>query len=76
MMRFFFDYKGQDQTILDYRGEDFENSQSAVDFAKAIAQDMEHSLSTNWDGWRVEIRRVDGKTLYSLTVGTAEQRAA
>ena len=76
MIRFFFDYKSQDQTILDYRGEEFGGLQSAIDFAEAIGQDMQQSLYANWEGWRVEVRGADGGTLYSLTIESAKQRAA
>ena len=68
MKRFFFDYRGTDQTLLDYSGQEFQTIQSAADFAEAIAFHLMHSLSQNWSGWSVEVRNAAGERCLSLRV--------
>lgn len=76
MKRFFFDYLAQDQSLLDYRGQEFRNVQGAVEFAEAIAQDLKQSLTHNWDGWCVEVRNAAGEQFLCLPVESETLRAA
>jgi hypothetical protein len=76
MTRFFFDYTTKDQSLLDYRGHEFNNPQCAIDFAEAIAEDLKHSLSTDWLGWSIEVRNANGTKFMSLPVDTPELIAA
>jgi len=76
MIRFFFDYTTKDQSLLDYRGEEFRTPQGAIQFAEAIALDLKHSLAANWFGWSIEVRDADGRRVLSVLIDTAEQIAA
>ena len=76
MKRFFFDYTTNGQSLYDYRGDEFRNPQSAIDFAEAIAQDLKHSLSGDWLGWSVEVRDAEGTKFFSLLVESAGPIAA
>ena len=76
MTRFFFDYTAREQSLLDYGGHEFRSSQAAIEFAQAIAQDLKHSLTSNWLGWSVEVRHPNGTRLFSLPVDSAELEAA
>jgi hypothetical protein len=71
MKRFFFDYTKKDQLLLDYRGNEFHSSHAAIDFAKAIAQDLKHRICDDWNGWSVEVRNVEGQKFFSLPVESA-----
>lgn len=71
-MRFFFDLKNEFETLLDYRGEDFRDHNSAFDFAKAIAQDMTHRTTMRWFGWSVEVWDEVGRQLTSVSIGAVE----
>ena len=68
MMRFFFDYATEGQSLYDYRGQEFRTPQGAIEFADAIVQDMKHSLSDDWKGWRVDVRNAEGMKFFSLPV--------
>lgn len=68
MKRFFFDYKGKDAVLLDYRGQEFMNPAGAFDFAQEIVLDLKNSLSADWNGWSIEVRAVDGEKFFSLPV--------
>jgi hypothetical protein len=72
-MRYFFDYTAKDQSLLDYKGDEFTNSQSAIDFAESMAQLLTHSLGTDWAGWSIEVRNAAGEKLLSLQVGGERQ---
>lgn len=71
-MRFFFDLKSEQETLLDYRGEDFGHHGAAIDFAKAIAHDMTHRMSAQWLGWSVNVRDEGGRQFVSVPIGTTE----
>ena len=67
-MRYFFDYRAQGQSLLDYRGEVFSNFQSAIEFAEATAEFLTQSLANDWTGWSIEVRNASGDKLISLPV--------
>jgi hypothetical protein len=67
-MRFFFDYTTKDQSLLDYRGQEFHNSTGAIEFAEEIVENLKCSLSTNWLGWQIEVRDTEGKKFLSLPI--------
>ncbi len=71
-MRFFFDLKNEQQTVLDYSGEDFRHHKAAIDFAKAIADDMTHRVSRQWLGWSVDVLDEVGRQFVSVPIRTAE----
>lgn len=71
-MRFFFDLKNEQHTVLDYSGEDFGHHKAAIDFAKAIADDMTHRASRQWLGWSVEVLDEVGRQFISLPIRIAE----
>ena len=71
-MRFFFDYTAKNQSLYDYRGDEFRSSVAAIDFATEIALSLKHSLTSEWIGWTVEVRSPDGEKIYSLPVDAAE----
>jgi len=70
-MRFFFDLKSEQHTVLDYSGEDFRRHEAAIDFAKAIADDMTHRASRKWLGWSVEVLDEVGRQFISVPIRTA-----
>jgi hypothetical protein len=70
-MRFFFDYMTKDQSLHDYKGDEFRNPQSALQYAEEIAQHLKHSISGEWIGWRVEVRDAEGAKYFSLPVDSA-----
>jgi hypothetical protein len=71
MMRFFFDYTLKDRSLRDYRGEEFQSSKAAIDFAEATVQVLSHSLAGDWVGWSLEVRNADGEKLLSVPVRAA-----
>jgi hypothetical protein len=75
-MRFFFDYRTRDQAIYDYGGDYFQNLQSAIEFAAAIAEDLKNSLTENWNGWSIEVRNAEGMKLSSISIEAAGSLAA
>jgi len=75
-MRFFFDYTTKDQSLYDYQGNEFRNSQDAIEFAGAIAQFLRDSLTGEWNGWSVEVRDAEGRKSFSLPVGSSASIAA
>jgi hypothetical protein len=75
-MRFFFDYTTKDQSLYDYQGNEFRNSQNAIEFAEAMAQFLRDSLTGEWSGWSVEVRNAEGKKFFSLPVGGSASIAA
>jgi len=75
-MRFFFDLKSEQHMVLDYSGEDFGHHEAAIDFAKAIADDMTHRVSNQWLGWSVEVLDAVGRQFISLPIGIARLRDA
>jgi hypothetical protein len=75
-MRFFFDYTTKDQSLYDYEGNEFRNSQSAIEFAEAMAQFLRDGLTSEWSGWSVEVRDAEGKKFFSSPVGSSASIAA
>jgi hypothetical protein len=71
-MRFFFDLKSEQETVLDYTGEDFAHHGAAINFAESIAHDMKHRLSAQWLGWSVEVLDEVGHQFVSVPIRTAE----
>ncbi len=71
-MRFFFDLKNEQHTVFDYSGEDFGHHKAAIDFAKAIADDMTHRASRQWLGWSVEVLDEIGRRFISVPIRIAE----
>jgi len=76
MKRFFFDYTTKDQSLYDYRGDEFVSTQGAIEFAQATAQVLNHSLSGSWAGWSIEVRNAEGTKFFSVPVGNAAPIAA
>jgi Domain of unknown function (DUF6894) len=70
MTRFFFDYRAKDQSLLDYRGQEFHSIQAALEFAQTTAQDLTLSLAENWAGWTVEVSNAQGERYFSVPVDT------
>ena len=75
-MRFFFDYTKKDESLYDYRGDEFTNPTGAIEFATEIALNLRHSLTTDWIGWSIEVRNAEGEKFYSLPVDAADMLAA
>lgn len=69
MMRYFFDYRDSDRSLLDYNGQEFHNSRSAVEFAEAIVHDLMHTITGDWAGWSVEVRNAEGRKVASFEIG-------
>jgi hypothetical protein len=76
MTRFFFDMTTTEQSLFDYKGHEFGSPRSAHDFAEAIVHDLKTSLTTNWDGWSVEVLNAHGKKFFSLPIDRHELKAA
>jgi hypothetical protein len=75
-MRFFFDYKSDERTLYDYRGEEFNSANGAIEFATEISQGLSHSLQDEWSGWFVEVRNPDGAMVFRFPVVSATRRFA
>jgi hypothetical protein len=75
-MRFFFDCTTKDQSLYDYQGTEFHNSQAAIEFAEAMAEILRASLAGEWRSWSIEIRNAEGTKLGVLPVGTVTSIAA
>ena len=75
-MRFFFDYTSDDDTILDYKGEEFRASEPAIDYGQTIADHLRHALNENWRGWIIAVRDIQGKTVHRLPIDGPELEAA
>jgi hypothetical protein len=71
-MRFFFDYVKKDESLLDYRGDDFSSAQSAIHYAQDVAQYLKHSLTEDWLDWSVEVRNAEGLKFWTAHVHTAD----
>jgi CheY-like chemotaxis protein len=67
-MRFFFDYKAERDTIYDFKGEDFRDDQSALEFAEATVHHLKASLKGDWNTYAVEVRDAEGKKYFSLPI--------
>jgi Domain of unknown function (DUF6894) len=74
--RFFFDYTAKNESLFDYRGQEFGSPAGAIEFAQEIAQSLQHSLSMDWVGWSVEVRGADGEKFYSLAIDGGLMSAA
>jgi uncharacterized protein DUF6894 len=68
IMRFFFDYRTNNRSLFDYRGDEFQSPQGAIEYAEAIVQHLKNSLSGDWVGWSVEVRNAEGTKFHSLLV--------
>jgi hypothetical protein len=68
MTRFFFDYATYGQSLYDYSGDEFRTTNAAVEYARAIAENLKYSLSNDWMGWWIEIRDVKGIKLSTVAV--------
>jgi hypothetical protein len=75
-MRYFFDYTTADRSLYDFRGDDFQSSRDAIEFAQATAEVLKHSLSEDWTGWSVVVRCCQGKNLFSLPVKSSGEPIA
>jgi Domain of unknown function (DUF6894) len=75
-MRFFFDYRTSNRSLLDYRGDDFRNVQGALEYAQAVVQNLNNSLSGDWIGWSVEVWDASGMKFCSLPVDASELPAS
>ncbi len=71
-MRFFFDYRTFNRSLLDYRGDEFKSAQSAVQYARDVVQNLNNSLSGDWVGWSVEVLDAKGMKFCSLAVDQSE----
>jgi hypothetical protein len=72
-MRFFFDYSTADRSLYDFRGDDFQSSRDAIEFAQVTAEVLKHSLSDDWTG--VGCRAVLSGQEPFLVAGQIERRA-
>ena len=75
-MRYFFDYRLGDRSLYDYRGDEFNSSKSAIEFATEIAHLLSESLSGEWDGWSVEVREPGGAVVFQMRVAEPRPVAA
>ncbi len=75
-MRFFFDYRTLNRSLLDYRGDEFRSLQGAIEYAQDVVQNLNNSLSGDWIGWSVEVWDAKGMKLCSLAVDTSESAAS
>lgn len=75
-MRFFFDYRTSDQALYDYRGDYFQSPQAAIEFGRAMAEDLKNRLTEKWTGWSIEVRNAEGVKLSSISIGAAGLMAA
>jgi hypothetical protein len=71
-MRFFFDYKSEQQSVLDYRGYDFKTSRSAIEFAEETLLLLKNSLNREWVGWSIEVCSAEGAKLCRLPIDAPE----
>ncbi len=67
-MRFFFDYKSEEQAVLDYSGYEFTCSRGAINFAQETLALLKNSLNREWDGWSIEVCSIEGKKLCRLPI--------
>jgi hypothetical protein len=74
--RFFFDFKGRERLLLDYRGSEFKSSHSAIDFAEMTAMRLTNSLTENWLGWSIEVRNAEGQMFSQIPIGATDFAAA
>jgi hypothetical protein len=73
MTRFFFDYVTRGRLLYDYNGVEFRSAQSAIEYAADIVEDLRHSLSEEWLGWWIEVRKADGAKILTLPVNRCER---
>ena len=71
-MRFFFDYEKKDESLLDFRGDDFCSPQGAIEFAQTLAHYLKHSLTEDWSGWCIETRNAEGLKFWTADIDTAD----
>ena len=75
-MRFFFDYKKEGESLLDFRGDDFGSPQGAIEFAQTLAHYLRHSLTEDWSGWSIEARSAEGLKFWTADIDTADLNLA
>ena len=68
MMRFFFDYATEGQSLHDYRGDEFRNIEAAVEHATTIAENLQFTLDGQWNGWWIEVRNAEGSKLSTVPI--------
>jgi hypothetical protein len=76
MRRFFFDVSTARGFLYDYEGREFRRVEDARKLAELIALDLESTEASEWTGSAVEVRNVDGQTLFSILVQEADRAAA
>jgi hypothetical protein len=74
-MRFFFDYTRADQSLYDYKGDEFLSSKDAFDFAEATAQFLV-TLEGEWRGWSIEVRNDQGRKYFTVPIDGAASLTA
>jgi hypothetical protein len=70
-MRVFFDYTNHDESLYDYKGNEFPSDHAAIEFAEEMVNFLRDSLTGAWNGWSIEVRAADGKAISSLPVGNS-----
>ena len=75
-MRVFFDYIKNDESLLDYKGDEFCSPQGAIEFAQELAHYLKHSLTEDWSGWWIEARSVEGLKFWTASIDAVELAAA
>jgi hypothetical protein len=76
MRRFFFDVSTAKGFLYDYEGRVFRRDEDARKLAELIALDLESTDALEWTGSAVQVRNVDGQTLFSVVVQESERVAA
>ena len=76
MKRYFFDLRTTDQSLYDYQGDEFLNSQAAGQFAEVMALDLKHRPDGKWAEWSVEVRNAEGQMFFTIPIGIPELLAA
>jgi hypothetical protein len=70
MKRYFFDLGSQGRSVYDHQGRIFESDDAAYQLAELIALDLE--VDGEWAGWEVAVRSPEGKSVFSIAVGSGE----
>ena len=76
MSRYFFDLIGQRRSVYDYRGRCLPALDSARSLAELMALDLAMNVEDEWLGWTVDVRDVEGSSLFSVTVKSFDLAAA
>ena len=70
-MRFFFDYAARDRSLYDFHGEEFQTPGAAIEFGKAIVENLIHRLDGDWIDWQVEVCSAEGVKFAALPIAAA-----